>query len=96
MKSLTQVKNLSNVTVVRKAMNTLLHYNPMKELIQTKNIFICKYCDKGFAQQSNLRVHERIHFGEKPFSCKYCDKTFHRSDNFKKHELDHTEKKATD
>ena len=43
-------------------------------------------CEKKFRLLSiKLKIHERIHNGEKPFSCFKCDKAFRESGNLKKH-----------
>ena len=52
--------------------------------------FECKQCGKCFHQAEQLRIHERVHTGEKPFECKHCGKCFSQAGNLRKHEILHT------
>ncbi|XP_028834201.1 zinc finger E-box-binding homeobox 1 isoform X2 [Denticeps clupeoides] len=60
--------------------------------VKTKR-FVCRFCGKGFAGQSNLESHQRVHTGEKPFRCATCGKPFSEAGNLKKHQRVHTGEK---
>lgn len=53
----------------------------------------CPYCDKFFAQSTQLEVHIRSHIGLKPFECSYCHKRFTQGGNLTTHLRLHTGEK---
>ena len=56
-----------------------------KEKLRKKELsvrnYVCRFCQKSFTKSVNMRVHERIHTGDRPFLCRFCEKSFTRSVN---------------
>ncbi|XP_058874116.1 zinc finger protein 239-like [Acipenser ruthenus] len=53
----------------------------------------CTECGKGFRDLQNLKLHQRIHTGEKRYVCADCGKSFRWSQSLKRHQQIHTGEK---
>ena len=51
---------------------------------------ICKVCNQVCRTPSQLKLHIRVHSGEKPYMCQICDKVFSRKSHLPPHMRIHT------
>ncbi|XP_045505787.1 zinc finger protein 32-like isoform X2 [Colias croceus] len=54
----------------------------------------CSYCDYKASNAEQVKIHERLHTGEKPYVCNECNAGFHRKSSYLQHIAIHLPEKT--
>ncbi|XP_023855588.2 gastrula zinc finger protein XlCGF17.1 [Salvelinus sp. IW2-2015] len=60
-----------------------------KQRLSMKKPFPCSECERGCNSAAELKMHQRMHTGERPYQCSTCKKTFVFPSSLTRHEQSH-------
>ena len=63
---------------------------PTKKVKPKSEDAVCEICGKYLTRSDKLKVHMRVHTGERPFVCAICKETFARKNSLVQHLMLHT------
>lgn len=71
-----------------------LHRNPEShQYPSSRSLYHCGLCGRGFNRKHHLKIHQRIHTGERPYACSVCSARFRHALTLTRHFRIHTGEK---
>ena len=90
LKTKRQTSNMEAVVATKRKSKASFTQTKQGDNKPTRIKHICKVCDRVCRTPSQLKVHIRVHSGEKPHMCKICDKLFSSKTHLAQHMRIHT------
>lgn len=66
-----------------------IHNGNIKKKTYKRKTIKCEECGLKVLSSSAMKLHKRVHTGEKPFCCPDCNKKFSREENLSRHLMQH-------
>lgn len=68
----------------------IIHKKPKCTASDKLSTLKCKVCEKYFSSKQALKIHFRLHTGERPYACRHCSMRFKQMAHLQAHVHQHT------